>query len=71
MGRIQSGPDSKIFSKTMKDQIMNYVPVRQKPWLSAMVLPVKDSFEPSPKRMNNSDEGIICIDMRLELVRDQ
>ena len=48
---------------------MNYVPLRQEPWLSAMVLPARDSFEPRPKRTNGTDQDIVCIDMRLKLVK--
>jgi hypothetical protein len=69
VGEIQSGPDSKIFDKNLNENTMNYVPLRLEPWLSAMVLPVRDSFEPSPKRANGTDQGIICIDMRLKLVK--
>lgn len=68
VGEIQSGPDSKIFNKKLGEDIMNYVPIRQDPWLSVMVLPVRDSFEPSPKRKNGKDQGVVCIDMRLNLV---
>ncbi|NVJ59488.1 MAG: hypothetical protein HWE27_03815 [Gammaproteobacteria bacterium] len=69
VGEIQIGPDSKIFNKNLNENIMNYVPIRQEPWLSVMVLPARDSFEPSPKRANGTDHGVICIDMRLKLVK--
>jgi hypothetical protein len=65
VGEIQSGPDSTVFDKNLNQNIMNYVPIRHEPWLSSMVLSVRDSFELSPKRSNGSDQGVVCIDMRL------
>ena len=69
VGKIQSGPDSKLFDKRLNEYIMNYVPIRKEPWLSIMVLPVCDSFEESPKRSNGASKGVVCIDMRLKIVK--
>jgi len=49
VGIIQEGPGSKIYDETLDQNIMNYVPIRNEPWLSLMVLPVRDSFEQGPK----------------------
>ena len=68
VGKIQSGPDSTIFNKKLNEYVMNYVPIRQQPWLSVMVLPARDSFQSRPKRMNGTDQGVVRIDMRLSLV---
>jgi hypothetical protein len=70
VGKIQSGPDSKIFSNKINDFVMNYVPIRHEPWLSVIVIPARDSYEPSPKKSDGTDDEVICIDIRLNLVKN-
>ena len=70
VGEIQSGPDFKIFDKKINANIMNYVPIRKEPCLSVMVLPARDSYESCPKKTNGSEEGVICIDVRLKLIEE-
>ena len=68
VGVMRSGPAPQVYDSTIRETIMNYVTIRQEPRLSIMVLPSKKSFEPSPVQKNGNQDGILCIDMRLDLV---
>jgi|GEM_PF-1397548 len=68
VGIIRSGPDSKVYNEDIGNYVMNYVPIRKDPWLSITVLPSRESYEVCPKRINGTDDGIVCIDIRLDLL---